>query len=101
MVKYTQLSLYTISIVSSTLFGQWSGDASNLLICGASGEQAQSKVAILEDGSSYISWFDNRSGGYDLYMQYLDASGQAMLDEDGTVGVIDLLELIAAWGNCA
>ncbi|MEE2819048.1 MAG: dockerin type I domain-containing protein [Planctomycetota bacterium] len=69
--------------MSSTLFGQWSGDASNLLICGASGEQAQSKVATLEDGSSYISWFDNRSGGYDLYMQYLDASGQAMWDEGG------------------
>ncbi len=85
MGHMTHFSFFTALLVNASLFGQWPSDATNLEICGMNGEQAQSRVVALEDGSSYISWFDNRSGGYDLYMQRLDASGQAQWDENGVL----------------
>ena len=55
---------------------QWSNDSqNNLIISDRSGEQAQAKIVAADDGYSYISWFDNSDGGYDVYLQRLDSNG--------------------------
>ncbi|MCX7552779.1 hypothetical protein OS175_02715 [Marinicella sp. S1101] len=63
---------------------QWSDDAfNNLIISDRSGEQAQAKMVAAENGFSYISWFDNSDGGYDVYLQRLDANGNAQWAQNG------------------
>lgn len=37
------------------------------------------------DGSTFVSWFDNGSGGYQLRMQRLDTDGNALWDSAGLV----------------
>ncbi len=55
---------------------QWSDDPTvNLAIADRSGEQVQTKIAPTVDGGAYVSWFDNATGGYDVYLQRLDADG--------------------------
>ncbi len=66
--------------------GQWSNDpASNLVIVDRSGEQVQTKVVPTADGGCYISWFDNSTGGYDVYLQRLSAAG---VEQWATGGVL-------------
>src|SRR5574338_130143 len=63
----------------STIFAQWSSNpASNLAICDTTGEQALAKIGSTSDGGCYISWFDNRSGSYAVYLQRLDPLGNKM-----------------------
>ncbi|MBC8310030.1 MAG: hypothetical protein ISR75_03490 [Phycisphaerales bacterium] len=71
-------------VTTSTVFAQWS-DTSDVdaPICIAGGDQAITKIVAEESGGCYVSWFDNRSGGYDVYMQRLDASGNALWQTDG------------------
>lgn len=64
---------------SSTIIAQWSSNpAVNLTICDTTGEQALSKIGSTSDGGCYISWFDNRSGSYAVYLQRLDPLGNKM-----------------------
>jgi hypothetical protein len=63
---------------------QWSTDASlNSPIGAAPGDTVQAKVVAGPDGGSYVSWFDNRTGGYDVYLQRLDRDGVARWATDG------------------
>lgn len=64
--------------------GQWSSDpASNLVIVDRPGEQVQAKIAPTADGGCYISWLDNSTGGYDVYLQRLSAAGVAQWADGG------------------
>ena len=68
----------------SLCHAQWSDDAAlNTPLITAAGEQAQPKIARTADGGAYISWFDNRTGGYDVYLQRIDADGQPQWQADG------------------
>ena len=70
--------------VSSTAFAQWSTNpAINLTVCDTTGEQALAKIGSTSDGGSYISWFDNRSGSYAVYLQRLDPLGNKMWAPNG------------------
>ncbi|MBK7501051.1 MAG: hypothetical protein IPI19_18735 [Ignavibacteriales bacterium] len=70
--------------VSSTTFAQWSTNpAINLAVCDTTGEQALAKIGSTSDGGSYISWFDNRSGSYAVYLQRLDPLGNKMWAPNG------------------
>lgn len=61
----------------SPLAGQWSSDPlQNLAIADTSGEQVLPKIQPTSDGGCYISWFDSRSGNYDVYLQRLNALGE-------------------------
>lgn len=63
---------------------QWSSNPNlNLAIADRSGEQVQPKVAATSDGGCYISWFDNSTGGYDVYLQRLDAGGNEQWMHNG------------------
>jgi len=67
-------------------FGQWSGDpAANLVIADRSDEQVQPKVVATADGGFYVSWFDNATGGYDVYLQRLDAAGVEQWPHNGVL----------------
>jgi hypothetical protein len=63
---------------------QWSDDpAANLVIADRDNEQVQAKLAATADGGFYVSWFDNAAGGYDVYLQRLDAAGSEQWPHNG------------------
>ena len=65
---------------------QWSDDpATNLVVADRSGEQVQTKVVPTADGGCFVSWFDNSAGGYDVYLQRLDAAGVELWDHNGVL----------------
>ena len=76
--------LLTIAMTCAVANAQWPDTPEmNLGICTASGEQAITKLAATADGGCYVSWFDNRGGGYDVYLQRLDALGNAKWETNG------------------
>lgn len=67
-------------------FGQWPSDPTeNLAISSESGEQAIPKVATSESGITYIAWFSNTSGNYDVMLQKLDVFGNTLWEDNGIV----------------
>jgi hypothetical protein len=73
-------------LLANPAFAQWSSDpAVNLPIADRGGEQVQPKIVPTADGGFYISWFDNSSGGYDVYLQRLDAFGNEQLPHNGVL----------------
>ncbi|HEY6626005.1 MAG TPA: hypothetical protein VIZ21_03545, partial [Ignavibacteriaceae bacterium] len=81
MKKYLLIS---ILLLFNSVFAQWSTDPNiNLMICDVAGEQALAKISMTSDGGSYISWFDTRSGAYNVYLQRLDPLGYKMWAPDG------------------
>jgi hypothetical protein len=73
-----------ILAVGAAVNAEWSDDpAVNLPIADVAGDQVQPKIGPTSDGGCYISWFDNRSGGYDVYLQRLDAAGDEQWVHNG------------------
>lgn len=63
-------------VLVPTVQAQWSSDASvNFALADKTGEQTQDKVVPTADGGAYISWLDNNAGGYDVYLQRINAAG--------------------------
>ncbi len=78
--------LLIATLTTPTVHGQWSDDpATNLAVADRSGEQAQTKIVPTADGGCYISWFDNSTGGYDVYLQRLDAAGVEQWAHNGVL----------------
>ena len=66
------------------LSAQWNNDPlQNLAIADTSGEQVLPKIQPTSDGGCYISWFDSRSGNYDVYLQRLNSLGEIQWDPKG------------------
>ncbi len=66
------------------LLAQWSTDPQvNNAIATASGEEAIPKIAIAESGTTYISWFSNESGNYNVRLQKLDVFGNKQWADEG------------------
>ncbi len=79
-------TLITLLALASTTHAQWSSDpAANLALADRSGEQTQPKIVPSGDGGFYVSWYDNSTGGYDVVLQRLDASGVEQWAHDGVV----------------
>lgn len=57
--------------------------ALNTPVVTSTGEQAQPKIAANPNGGFYVSWFDNSSGGYDMYLQRMDSDGNRLWDVAG------------------
>lgn len=65
---------------------QWSNDAMlNLPVADAGGDQVQPKVIARPGGGYYLSWFDNRTAGYDVYLQLLDEAGVEQWAHNGVL----------------
>ncbi len=65
---------------------QWSDDPDvNLALGDRPGEQTQVLIAPTADGGAYVSWFDNSTGGYDVYLQRLDAGGNEQWPHNGVL----------------
>jgi hypothetical protein len=65
---------------------QWSSNpAANLAVGDRPGEQNQPKVRSTADGGVYVSWFDNSAGGYDVYLQRLNAAGVEQWPHNGVL----------------
>ncbi|MCB9516863.1 MAG: hypothetical protein H6693_11775 [Candidatus Latescibacteria bacterium] len=63
---------------------QWSDDPLvNLAIADRPSEQVVPKIAATADGGCYVAWFDLASGNYDVYLQHLDAAGNALWAHNG------------------
>ena len=84
ILKKIVLFLLADLIIVSSVSSQWSTNPSlNLMVCDTTGEQALSKIASTSDGGCYISWFDTRSGNYEVYLQRLDQNGFKMWGNNG------------------
>jgi hypothetical protein len=84
-MKYFIL-IVSLSIMFSgrVIFSQWSSNpAQNLQVCDVTGAQELPKIVLTSDGGCYISWFDNRSGSYAVYLQRLNELGIKQFAEDG------------------
>lgn len=69
---------------SSAMQAQWTNDpTTNLTVCDTTGEQALAKIVSTSDGGTYVSWFDNRSGSYAVYLQRLDVMGNKLWGNNG------------------
>jgi hypothetical protein len=65
-------------------YAEWSSDAgSNNQISGLNGDQTIPKTAQNPDGSSYIGWWSNSTGNYNMRLQYLDIEGDIVWEQNG------------------
>jgi hypothetical protein len=73
-----------LTALPCAVHAQWSSDPSNnLVLSDHDNEQVQAKMVPTADGGFYVSWFDNETGGYDVYLQRLDAGGNEQWPHDG------------------
>jgi len=73
-------------LLTISLSAEWSNDPSiNNAICSLTGEQAIPKVVTSSTGDTYIGWFSNDSGNYNLRLQRLDQFGNEYWATDGIV----------------
>ncbi|MBI5435012.1 MAG: hypothetical protein HZA52_19415 [Planctomycetes bacterium] len=82
--RHLVLSLSASSVLATAAFAQWTNDpAVNLPIAAAANDQAVPKVAATADGKTWFGWFDNRAGSYAVYVQCVDAQGNALFAPNG------------------
>jgi hypothetical protein len=75
-----------LTALPAAVHAQWSSDpANNLVIADRDNEQVQPKIVPTADGGFYISWFDNATGGYDVYLQRVDAGGNEQWAHNGVL----------------
>lgn len=80
------VTLLLICLCLNPALAQWSSDPSvNLNLADRSSEQVQPKLIATSDGGFYVSWFDNSGGGYDVYLQRLDAAGNEQWTHNGVL----------------
>jgi hypothetical protein len=62
----------------------WSSDpAQNFCLADRPQQQTQPLMVPTADGGCYVSWFDDAGGGYDVYLQRLDAQGNELWPHNG------------------
>ena len=79
------IAAMTLLSGQSVSLAQWSNDAAvNTPVCTASGDQVQPKIKRAQDGSFYVTWFDNRNGlRNEVYIQKLSSAGVPQWATDG------------------
>ncbi len=82
MKRLTVVLILLIAMASMAF--AWPADPNvNLPVGVATGDQAVPHIAETSDGGCYVTWFDNRSGNYDIYMQRLNSAGEIQWAENG------------------
>ena len=82
-----QLFIFILILCYSALiYAEWSSDPGvNNAICDLNGEQAIPKVVTSSIADTYIGWFSNDSGNYDVRLQRLDQLGNELWEQDGII----------------
>jgi len=62
---------------------QWT--ANGVALCAAAGNQQDPKIISDGAGGATVTWYDDRSGGNDIYAQRVDAAGAVQWSSDGIV----------------
>jgi hypothetical protein len=63
---------------------EWPSDPlANLAIADRTGEQVVPHLATCPDNGTYVGWYDNASGNYDVYLQRLSAAGVEQWPHNG------------------
>ena len=76
--------LFVSLLLAPLAAAQWTTDpVLNTPIGVAANDQAVPKIGVTADGRTWHGWFDNRSGGYAVYVQLLDAAGNAQFPANG------------------
>lgn len=84
MRKCIAMSIVLLACAVGTVQPQWSSDPNvNLAVVDTAGSQELPKLAVTTDGGCYVAWFDNRGGGYKVFMQRLNANGVKQWPEGG------------------
>jgi len=84
ILKLFSSSFFVVLVFTLISSAQWSNDPfQNLPIAATTGEQALPKIVATSDGGCFISWFDNRNGNYCVYLQRLNALGEAQFPTNG------------------
>jgi hypothetical protein len=78
-------ALAWVLLTPATVTAQWTDDTSlNTRVCTINGsDQIQPKIRATPDAGVYISWFDQRTPGYSVFLQRLDAQGLPQWDAAG------------------
>ncbi|MFN9332204.1 MAG: hypothetical protein ACK6D1_06330, partial [Planctomycetota bacterium] len=96
-------------LLAAVASAQWPTTSSpNLPIGDFANEQVVNKVAATPDGGGYVGWFDNRNGGYAVWLQRFDAAGVEQWQHGGilvsnnpqTTSLIDWDLLADRFGHC-
>ncbi|MFC2106802.1 FlgD immunoglobulin-like domain containing protein [Bacteroidota bacterium] len=83
-MKKLYLLFAILILLHITTFSQWSSNpAINNIINNMSGEQAIPKIATCSNGDSYIGFFSNESGNYNVRLQRLNPLGNEMWAANG------------------
>ncbi|MDD2965074.1 MAG: carboxypeptidase-like regulatory domain-containing protein [Bacteroidales bacterium] len=78
------LLIWVILAGSLATTAQWSTNpAVNNTICNLAGEQAIPKVAVCPNGDTYIGFFSNEAGNYNVRLQRLDVLGNTQWAANG------------------
>ena len=78
--SYTFSDIYAQRISSDGTV-QWT--ANGVPLCTATGDQSNPTIATDGASGAIVTWFDYRSGNYDIYAQRIDASGTVQWAADG------------------
>jgi len=77
-------SLLVWCLFATVAYSQWSNDPNQNTASGiAAGEQVIPKIAVHENGTTYIGWFSQESGNYNVRLQKLDIFGNKLWADEG------------------
>jgi hypothetical protein len=83
-MRKSLITFFTLFLFTQIALAQWSNNATvNNAICGLAGEQAIPKIATCPNGDTYIGYFSNESGNYDVRLQRLDSQGNELWASGG------------------
>ncbi len=83
-MKNVFILVMLLAFCSAESQAQWSNNAAvNNIICDLAGEQAIPKIATCPNGDTYIGYFSNETGNYNVRLQRLDAQGNELWATDG------------------
>ena len=86
-MKKTRFSFFaalSLIVLPLTLLSQWSTNpAVNNAICNLPGDQALPKIATCSNGDTYIGYYSNESGNYNMRLQRLDSQGNILWAANG------------------
>jgi hypothetical protein len=73
-----------VGLMPGLLWAQWPSDpAANMVISDMFGEETIPKIVATSDNGCYLSWWNNTSGHYCMYLQRLNADGIPQWPDNG------------------